>query len=505
MIPVVLSIALAPLVLVAFLTLRRKPAPLPPGPRGKPIIGNLLDVPFKNPWAVFEAWKRKYGSIVHMNIFGNSIVVLNSMETVVDLLEKRAANYSHRPVFTMAGELIGLDNAIGLNNRDKVWRHQRRLAAIALGPLGTKRYMPVHQRLAASMLSELQDRPEDFVSIFKLAATRLILEITYGLSPATMEDPQMVHTLRTLELVSESIQPGAYLVDFIPWLKHIPAWVPFLGIHATAAAGRAQVSLTVNGPFDYVKEQMEAGTAKPSLVAHLLSDRSDVEGLDFEHVVKWTAGTMYGSGTESMSLTLAGFVMVMALYPDVQKKAQEEVDLLLKGNRLPSVEDRPSLPYVNAVITETMRWHVSLPLSMPRVAEQDDIYNGYLIPKGSLILPNVRGIADEGDYLTNFSPERHLTEKSGTIDPLSYVFGFGRRACPGRLLAENSVFIFVASILATFNITKALDSAGNVIPIVPGFAPGLISHPLPFNCSIVPRSPETQQLIANQLLAETEA
>ncbi|KAJ7149461.1 cytochrome P450 [Mycena crocata] len=475
MIPLLVPIALAPLVLVVVL-LRRKGGPVPPGPRRKPFIRNLLDVPFKDPWTVFVTWKRKYGSIVYMNIFGNSIVVLNTMDAIVDLLERRAGNYSHRPVFTMAGELMGLDNASYRSQQSR--QNVAATKKASLNCFGSTRDEALRARATAlGGYDVVRTRRAPRKLCLHLATTRLILEITYGLSIDRMDDPHIAHSLRTLETVRRSIQPGAYLVDFVPWLKHIPSWVPFLGIHATAAAGKAQIDLTVNRPFEYVKEQMENGTAKPSLVTHLLSDRSDVEGLDFEHVVKWTAGTMYGGdwhGVGSTAITLATFIMAMVLNPNVQKKAQEELDLLLKGSRLPTVEDRSSAPYVNAVITETMRWHVALPLGMPRVAEKDDIYNGYLIPQGSLILPNIRGIADEGGYLTDFAPERHSNDSDGRVDPLSYVFGFGRRACPGRLLAENSLFIFVASILTTFNITKALDSAGNVIPVVPNFDAGLM-------------------------------
>ncbi|KAJ7459348.1 cytochrome P450 [Mycena latifolia] len=163
----------------------------------------------------------------------------------------------------------------------------------------------------------------------------------------------------------------------------------------------------------------------------------------------------------------------MVVHPDVQTQAQQELDLLLNNSRLPTMEIRPSLPYLNAVIKETLRWHVTLPLAIARHADKDDIYKGNLIPKGSIILPNVCGIAGEGDYLTGFSPERYLSGDS-FVDPDTYAFGFGRRACPGQYLAENFMFIFAASILATFRITNQVDSAGNKIPVVPKLSPGLI-------------------------------
>ena len=79
----------------------------------------------------------------------------------------------------------------------------------------------------------------------------------------------------------------------------------------------------------------------------------------------------------------------MALNPEVQKKAQAELDSVIGSSRLPEFSDRDSLPYLNALIKELMRWHVVAPTAVPHAAIQDDVYNGYLIPKGSLILANL--------------------------------------------------------------------------------------------------------------------
>ncbi|KAJ7631344.1 cytochrome P450 [Mycena polygramma] len=498
MISLWLPLLVAPVLLAVSFTRRCKAAPFPPGPKRKPLIGNLLDVPFTNPWATFETWRQKYGDIVYLEVLGNSIVVLNSMTAVTDLLEKRASNYSHRPTFTMSGELMGFDRAIGLNNRDDMWRQERKLAMMMLGPAAVKQYIPVQEHLAAVLLSELLDNPDQFAGLINLATARLIFETTYGLPIDNMENKYIKEAEVTFELMRQSIQHGAYILDFLPWLKHIPAWVPF-SPRRYGSKARAIIENTVDSPYYSVKAQMDEGTAQPSLVSRLLSDKPDVEGLDFEYVLKWTASTMYGAGAESSTATICTFFLAMAISPDVQAKAQQELDLLLNNSRLPTMEDRSSLPYVNAVIKETLRWHVAVPLAIPRRVDNDDIYNGYLIPKGTIILPNVHGIAREGDYVASFSPDKYLGD--GEPDPSSYAFGFGRRACPGRYLAEDVLFIIVASVLTAFTIAPATDSAGQKICIDPKFLPGLISHPEQFKCSISPRTPGTKTLIANQLLA----
>ena len=78
----------------------------------------------------------------------------------------------------------------------------------------------------------------------------------------------------------------------------------------------------------------------------------------------------------------------MALHPDVQRKAQAELDRVVGPQRLPDFSDRSALPYVNALLKELARWHVVIPTCVPHAAIQDDVYNGYFIPKGSQIVPN---------------------------------------------------------------------------------------------------------------------
>jgi cytochrome P450 len=79
----------------------------------------------------------------------------------------------------------------------------------------------------------------------------------------------------------------------------------------------------------------------------------------------------------------------MALHPEVQTKAQEELDRVLGPNKLPTFEDRSKLPYIDAMVKESLRWHPVAPMGIPHMCTVDDVYEGYRIPKGSLIMANI--------------------------------------------------------------------------------------------------------------------
>lgn len=178
----------------------------------------------------------------------------------------------------------------------------------------------------------------------------------------------------------------------------------------------------------------------------------------------------------------------MATYPEVQKKAQSQLDAVLGGNRLPEFSDFEKVPYLSAVVNEVFRWQAVTPFAVYHLSTADDSYNGYFIPKGSVIVPNAWAILrDEkifGPDTDKFRPERFMKPGATAAPDLSLVdiaFGFGRRACPGRckslrlfsvvnlsnlppaVIARDTIWIMAASILAAYEITNPKDLDGNPI------------------------------------------
>jgi len=198
--------------------------------------------------------------------------------------------------------------------------------------------------------------------------------------------------------------------------------------------------------------------------------------------------------------TLNTFILAMVCYPEVQDKAQKELDRALPRGHLPDFNDEASLPYLSALVKEVLRWQPATPIAVPHYLITDDVYNGYHLPGNSVVIGNAWAILHDEvmypDPLT-FNPDRFL--KDGQLNPDVHdptaVFGFGWRACPARHMAISSLWITAASILSTFTLRKAVDEDGVTIEPSQDYHPALICHSLPFKCMIKPRSEEAASLI----------
>jgi cytochrome P450 len=104
-------------------------------------------------------------------------------------------------------------------------------------------------------------------------------------------------------------------------------------------------------------------------------------------VHKFTATSLYTGGADTTVSSLMTFFLVMSLFPDVQKRAQEELDRVVGTSRLPVSSDKPNLPYIWATVQETHRWHPVVPMAIPHVSSREDKIRGYRIPQGALLLP----------------------------------------------------------------------------------------------------------------------
>ncbi|KAF9522935.1 cytochrome P450 [Crepidotus variabilis] len=473
---------------------------LPPGPKGLPIIGNVADVPTEQEWKTYAEWGRKWGGIIHLSLMGQPLIILNSAD-IMEEFDKQGANYSDRPVLQMGGELVGFNNLLGLTRYGSRLRSYRKQFSRFVGaPKNIQSLQPLIEEETRKFLRRTLENSgsKKLIGNLRKLAGGIILQLTYGYKVKDGQDEFVDLIEKNNDNFSTALVPGAFLVDVFPWLKYMPEWLPGTGFLKSARQWRKTIEATADVPYTYTVNQITAGTASLSFVSTGLEDNEASPSPEYLHGLKWTAASMYSGGADTTVSIEYGFFLAMVLFPEVQKKAQAEIDAVVGNDRLPSFADIPHLPYVNAVATEILRWNCVAPSGIPHSAVEDGHINGYFIPKGAVIVANLWNMLHDPEFYPDpfkFDPERHLGPNPQR-DVRKICFGFGRRICPGMLLADASVYSCIAMSLAVFNIEKAVD--GNGIPITPVHdnTSGIISFPKPYECVIKPRSEKAASLIS---------
>ncbi|KAL1682655.1 cytochrome P450 [Schizophyllum commune] len=427
---------------------RRYNLPLPPGPRKLPLVGNLFNMLRSFEWEKYTEWAKEFDSdIIHLSVPGQSIVVLNTYDACVEILEKRSRMYSSRPVLPMVGDIMKMDISPIIMPYAR-----RRLMHGMLRPTAAAQFHPCIQK------------SDDLEPVLRHLAASTILRVAYGLDVSDKDDPHVSEAEKALKILLAATTADNFLVNVIPSIKYVPEWFP-------------------GGDFHQVKQ--DAAPPKPSFASLALE-----QGVDDE-VIRDTAGALYHAGTDSTVVALLHFTLGMLENPQAQRRAQAELDAVLGPLRtasgapvqLPDMSDEPRLPFVTAIVRESLRWMPVTPLAIPHAytGEEPDVYKSYAIPARSIVIANVWAMVhDEEAYPEpyTFKPERFLNIDGkldpAVRDPAHIAFGFGRRLCPGRHVAYASVWIAVASILRVYNIEKV--------------------QPKHFKCLFVPRCEEAEAL-----------
>lgn len=480
---------------------RRQGLQYPPGPRGLPVLGNLFDIPQRAPWETYTRWGKQYGEVTSISVLGRLVVFINSARAAKALFEQTGTLYMDRPAIPIIDMMEAHFN-LAITRYGHKWRVERRIVDQNLRPAMAITYQPMQIVKAHAFLRQVLRCPEKTLEYLKHFTAAVVMSLTYGYDVKESGDHYVEIAEELLTLASESILPGALLVNDFPALKHLPDWFPGTEFKRRARHGMKLSHEMVNAPFTTVKEDLLKGTSKHSLVHDNLDECMGVEAE--ETALKNAAASVYAAGAETTISALSSFLLALLLYPEVQSRAQAEIDHAIGRARLPAFGDRPKMPYVDAVCKEILRWRLVLPLGVAHATTEDNVYKGYFIPKGTTVLPNTWAILHDEEVYPEpeeFKPERFLTEDGKVKDDplLAYAFGYGRRVCPGRHLVDSTLWILVVGVLAAFNVRKKVDSDGNEIPVEGVYKDALISHPAPFEFAITPRHDGVAQLVSDTI------
>ncbi|KAH9056472.1 cytochrome P450 [Lactarius vividus] len=478
---------------------------LPPGPKGLPILGDAVHITDLD-WLASSQRMDEYGDIMmYVSALGKGVLVINTPRVAIDLLEKRSNIYSDRQRYICAGEFSTKNLILSMTPYGNLWRRFRRVAVEGFSKSAAKHFHVTQGREALMLALALMKSPSTLRSHLQRHALSIMFTINYHFQPiASVDDPVIVEIVKHSERLLHEIQPGTRLVEFFSWMRYIPSG--FAKWKRDAEYWFVQDTLMFGGHLSKVANDLANGINRPSFGASVIQNQSKHDLSECEQA--WLVGHMLSVGGETTSTTLMWWVLAMLAYPEVQTRAHAELDEVVGNPRPPTIADLPSLPYIRAMVKEALRWSPSVPFGLPHASTEDDWYEGMFIPKGTTCLPNMRILNFDpevfGSNAKDFDPARYLDDKGQVKSPMvgreegHMSFGFGRRICPGRFVAETTLGIDMATLLWAMRFERPEGARGELDVHTVVYA-GVTAFPRPFECNMIPRFTEAEALLKDTL------
>ncbi|OAG05453.1 cytochrome P450 [Paraphaeosphaeria sporulosa] len=471
---------------------RRNGATEIPGPKGLPIVGNVLDMPKDSQLIpVFNKWYREYGDLVSFKILGINQVVLNIEKAANDLFVQRGNSYSDR----------GAPTAIA----DDTWRQHRKLLHTVLSAPATVRYEPFIELETIYTLHDLLISPEKFSDHLERYAYGIVFRVGLGRRVQDLNDYVVQESIMGVDETLKAFRPDLFACNIWPPLLHAPDWL--VPSNKTLRRYLARLEGSIDLVQSDLKARIKNRSAPESLQKWFLEHMHEFD-LTEEHGA-WVFQSLVGAGTRSPYNAMMQYTINMMEHPEWQRKVQEEVDRVVGKDRLPSFEDLSNLPTVRAVIKEGIRYRsIVAEIGIPHKLDRDDFYEGYFIPKGTILHANYSAILSDRELYPDgpvYNPARWLDPSYPTYkEPLtSYPslqgftsFGYGRRACPAANFTERTLTVIVARLAWAFNIRKKVDPTTKMeIPLDIKYEPTPNPKPLPFPAVFEVRDQERARVI----------
>ncbi|XDV43801.1 hypothetical protein PO909_012206 [Leuciscus waleckii] len=429
-----------------------------PGPFAWPLVGNAMQLG-QMPHITFSKLAKKYGNVYQIRLGRNDIVVLNGDVAIREALLQHSTEFAGRPNF-VSFRMISGGRSLTFANYSKQWKTHRKVAqstlrAFSLANSQTKRTFEQH------VVGEALDLVQMFLRLsadgrhfnpaheFTVAAANVICALCFG-KRYGHDDPEFRTLLKRVDKFGETVGAGS-LVDVMPWLQSFPN--PVRRVYENFKIINEEF-------FAYVKDKVvqHRDTYDPdvtrdmsdAIIGVIEHGKESVLSKDF---VEATVTDLIGAGQDTMSTVMQWIVLLLVKYPSIQSKLQEQIDKVVGRDRLPSIEDRSNLAYLDAFIYETMRFTSFVPVTIPHSTTSDVSIEGLHIPKDTVVFINQWSVNHDPQKWNDphiFNPSRFL-DASGALDKdltnSVMIFSIGKRRCIGDQIAKVEVFLFSAILL----------------------------------------------------------
>lgn len=431
-----------------------------PGPFAWPVVGNAMQLG-QMPHITFSKLAKKYGNVYQIRLGCSDIVVLNGDAAIRQALVQRGAEFAGRPNF-VSFQFISGGRSMAFSNYSKRWKMHRKIAHSTLRAFSsanskTKKNFEQHVTGEATDLVQMFLRLSADGRYFNpsheltVAAANVLCALCFG-KRYGHDDPEFRTLLSRVDKFGETVGAGS-LVDVMPWLQSFPN--PVRSVYKNFKILNEEF-------FAYVKDKVvqHRDTYDPCVtrdisdaIIGVIEHGKDGAPTLSKDYVEGTVTDLIGAGQDTVSTAMQWILLLLVKFPSIQSKLQEQIDKVVGRDRLPSIEDKSDLAYLDAFIYETMRYTSFVPVTIPHSTTSDVTIEGLRIPKDTVVFINQWSVNHDPQKWRDphiFNPSRFL-DANGDLDKdltnSVMIFSTGKRRCIGEQIAKVEIFLFSSILL----------------------------------------------------------
>ncbi|NXM76927.1 CP1A4 protein, partial [Serilophus lunatus] len=437
----------------------------PPGPRGYPILGNMLELR-KDTHLALTKLSQKYGDVMEVRIGMRPVLVLSGLDTIKQALVKQAEDFMGRPDLRSFQYISNGQSLAFSPDSGELWKARRKLAqnalktfSVASSPTSSstcllEEHVSKEAEYLVTKFLQVMEEEKSFepYQYLVVSVANVICAMCFG--KRYEHNDQELLSVVNLSNEFGDVAGAGHPADFIPVLQYLPSRTMELFKEVNRRFNIFVQKIVQEHYTSFDKEHIRDIT--DSLIEHCQEKtvREDTHvHLSNEKIIN-IVNDLFGAGFDTVTTALSWSLMYAALYPDIQRKIQEELDQTIGRERRPRLSDRGTLPYTEAFILEMFRHSSFMPFTIPHSTTKATVLKGYSIPKDTCVFINQWQVNHDENLWKEpsaFNPERFLnpagTEINRAESEKVLSFGLGRRRCLGETIGRWEIFLFLTTLL----------------------------------------------------------
>ncbi|XP_065352558.1 uncharacterized protein LOC135947516 [Cloeon dipterum] len=481
---------------VQYIGAARKSGNFPPALPNYPILGSLPSLRASTPLHVTACnLAKKYGPIFGIYLGPTrTTIVVNGYEAVKNVLSRE--DLAYRPDAILFRER-SYNKRLGVLFSDgPLWKEQRRFTLRHLRDFGFgKKSMEgcINEEIS-TLMDNLNRRISDAKDTMKSEGIKIadlfpvsVINILWAIMAGVRHSHDDEHFKALMHSVNEFFRNGnpSGGIMVMPILRFLPI---INAGYKRQLESAEMLKIFIQKTIDEHKATYQDDSMRDFIDVFIkeMKENENIENSTFhEQQLVILCMDLFLAGTETTASSLAYFFLYLMLHPEAQDKMRKEIHEVVGLDRLPSLEDMPSLPYVQAAIWEILRVANLVPFTPPHFTTKDVELFGYTIPANCAVLVNLYSVFMEEEYWKDpevFRPERFIKDGVCTRNERLILFGLGPRACLGEPLAKNTSFLFLTALLQKYKFSLPTAQPKPNMDHLQGFT----SSPRPYHISVTP-------------------